>query len=74
MALLRRRPASRQPATFRDAVTGRRIEARDLTDHVCRLADGSMGRVAIFAGIDQEWTARCVRVSPFEMPAVAAAP
>ena len=74
MALLRRRPASPQPAALWDAVTGLRIEARDVTDHVCRLADGSMGCVAIFAGIDQEWTARCVRVSPLEMPAVDAAP
>ena len=62
MALLRWRPASRQPAAFRDAVTGRRIEAHDLTDHVCRLADGSMGRVAIIAGKNEEWTALCVRV------------
>jgi len=61
-ALLRWRPASRQPAAFRDAVTGLRIEAHDLTDSVCRLADGSMGRVAIIAGTDEEWTALCVRV------------
>jgi len=60
--LLRWRPASRQPAAFRDAVTGLRIEAHDLTDYVCRLADGSMGRVAIIAGTDEEWTALCVRV------------
>ena len=60
MTLLRWRPASRQPAAFRDAVTGLRIEAHDLTDSVCRLADGSMGRVAIISGTDEEWTAVCV--------------
>jgi hypothetical protein len=62
MALLRWRPASRQPAAFRDAVTGLRIDAHDLTDYVCRLADGSMGRVAIISGTDEEWTALCVQV------------
>ena len=62
MALLRWRPGSRQPAAFRDAVTGLRIEAHDLTDYVCRLADGSIGRVAIISGKNGEWTALCVRV------------
>jgi hypothetical protein len=62
VALLRWRPTSRQPAAFRDAVTGLRIDAHDLTDYVCRLADGSMGRVAIIPGTDEEWTALCVRV------------
>jgi hypothetical protein len=32
-----------------------------LTDYVCRLADGSMGHVAIVPGTDEEWTAVCVR-------------
>ena len=62
MALRWWRPGSRRPAAFRDAVTGLRIEACDLTDYVCRLADGSMGRVAIIAGTDEEWTALCVQV------------
>jgi hypothetical protein len=41
-------------------VTGLRVDAHDLTDYVCRLADGSMGRVAIISGTDEEWTAVCI--------------
>jgi hypothetical protein len=55
LALLQRlRPESRRPATPR-------IADHDLTDYVCRLEDGSMGRVAIILGVDDEWTAVCVR-------------
>ena len=37
-----------------------RVDAHDLTDHACRLADGSMGHVAVIAGTDEEWTVVCV--------------
>jgi len=48
------------PAALRATAAKLRIEAHDPTDYVCRLADGSMGRVAIIAGTDEEWTAVCV--------------
>lgn len=58
--LLRRRPEGGRPAALRATTAGLRIDAHDLTDFVCRLADGSMGRVAIIGGSDEEWTAVCV--------------
>jgi hypothetical protein len=58
--LLRWRPGSPRPAALRDPATGLGIDDHDLTDYVCRLADGSMGRVAIILGPDEEWTAVCV--------------
>jgi hypothetical protein len=59
--LLRRwRPEAGRSAALRATADGLRVEAHDLTDYVCRLADGSMGRVAIIAGTDEEWTAICV--------------
>jgi hypothetical protein len=58
--LLRWRPEGGGPAAPSAAAAGLRIEAHDLTDHVCRLADGSMGRVAIIPGTEEEWTAVCV--------------
>jgi hypothetical protein len=59
--LLRRwHPENDRSAALQDAVTGLRIDAHDLTDYVCRLADGSMGRVAIIGGTDEEWKAVCV--------------
>lgn len=33
-----------------------------ITEISCRLADGSLGRVAILRASDDEWTAECVRV------------
>ena len=57
---LRWRPETGRPAAPSTAAAGLRVEAHDLTDYVCRLADGSMGRVAIIAGNDEEWTAVCV--------------
>jgi hypothetical protein len=33
-----------------------------LTDAICRLADGSRGRIAIVRESDDEWSAVCVRV------------
>jgi hypothetical protein len=60
-ALLRRwLPESGRSAALHATVTGLRVDAHDLTDYVCRLADGSMGRVAIISGTDEEWTAVCV--------------
>jgi hypothetical protein len=47
-------------ASLRSTAGGLRVDAHDLTDYVCRLADGSMGRVAIIGGTDEEWTAVCV--------------
>ncbi len=62
LALLRRRPESHRPAARRANMAGLLVvDAHDLTDYVCRLADGSMGRVAIIAGTDEEWSAVCVR-------------
>ena len=59
--LLRRwRPEAGRSAALRATADGLRVEAHDLTDYVCRLADGSMGRVAIIAGTDEEWTAVCI--------------
>ena len=58
--LLRWRPESPRPAARRDPATGLGIDNHDLTDYVCRLADGSMGHVAIILGPDGEWTAVCV--------------
>jgi hypothetical protein len=49
-----------RPAVLRANATKLRIDAHDLTDYACRLADGSMGRVAIVAGTDEEWMAVCV--------------
>jgi hypothetical protein len=61
MALLPRwRPQRGRPASLRATAAGRRVDAHDLTDHVCRLADGSMGRVAIIRRTDEEWTVVCV--------------
>ena len=54
------RPASRRPAALRATAAGLRVDAHDLTDYVCRLADGSMGHVAIIPGTDEEWTAVCL--------------
>jgi len=58
--LLRWRPEGGRPATLRTTAAGLRVDAHDLTDYVCRLADGSMGRVAIIPVTDAEWTAVCV--------------
>jgi hypothetical protein len=58
--LLLWRPESPRPAALRDPATGLGIDSHDLTDYVCRLADGSMGHVAIILGPDEEWTAVCV--------------
>ena len=58
--LLRWRPEGGRPAALRATTAGLRVDAHDLTDFVCRLADGSMGRVAIIGGTDEEWTAVCV--------------
>ena len=60
--LLRWRPESHQPASRHASMAGPLVvDDHDLTDYVCRLADGSMGRVAIIPGTDEEWTAVCVR-------------
>jgi hypothetical protein len=60
-ALLRRwLPESGRSAALRATADGLRVDAHDLTDYVCRLADGSMGRVAIISGTDEEWTAVCI--------------
>ena len=59
-SLLRWRPGSGWPAAPGTTAAGRRIDSHDLTDLVCRLADGSMGRVAIVPGTDEDWTAVCV--------------
>jgi hypothetical protein len=40
--------------------TERSVQAPELTEEVCRLADGSVGRVAIVPGTGEEWTAVCV--------------
>ena len=58
--MLRWRPEGGPPAVLRASAAGLGIDAHDLTDFVCRLADGSMGRVAIVPGNDEEWTAVCV--------------
>ena len=58
--LLRWRQEGGRPAALGATAAGLRIDAHDLTDFVCRLADGSMGRVAIISGTDEEWTAVCV--------------
>ena len=59
--LLRRwRPEGGRPAALRATAGGLRVDAHDLTDYACRLADGSMGRVAIISGTDEEWTALCI--------------
>jgi hypothetical protein len=49
-------------------VSGLPIDAHDVTDYVCRMADGSMGRVAIIAGTDDEWMALCAQVKPLDRP------
>jgi len=59
-ALLRWRPEGGQPAARRTSPAEPRVDARCLTGSVCRLADGSMGRVAIIGASDEEWTAVCV--------------
>jgi hypothetical protein len=58
--LLRWRPEGGRPAALRATTSGPRVDAHDRTDYLCRLADGSMGRVAIIGGTDEEWTAVCV--------------
>jgi hypothetical protein len=58
--LFRWRPTGNRPATWGATAAGLRLDAHDLTDCVCRLADGSMGRVAIIGGTDEDWTAVCV--------------
>ena len=59
--LLRRRPPDGgRSSGLRATADGLRVDGRELTDDVCRLADGSMGRVAIVPGTDAEWTAVCV--------------
>lgn len=50
--LLSRRPAVAGPPAIR-------YDAHELTDYVCRLVDGTMGRVAIRQS-DGEWVAVCV--------------
>ncbi len=58
--LLRRRPPDGgRAAGLRATADGPRVD-RPETDGVCRLADGSMGRVAIILGTDAEWTTVCV--------------
>lgn len=52
-------------AALRSALTRRAAlaaEEHELTDYVCRLDDGSMGRVAIRES-DGEWIAVCVRTA-----------
>ena len=59
--LLRRwRPDGRRSAALRATTDGLRVEAHDLTDYACRLTDGSLGRLAIISGTDEEWTAVCI--------------
>lgn len=59
--LLRRwRPDGGRSTALRVTADGLRVDAHDLTDYVCRLADGSMGRVAIISGTDEEWAAICI--------------
>ena len=58
--LLRWGPERGRPATLGVTAAGFRFDAQDLTDFACRLADGSMGHVAIIPGTDEEWTAVCV--------------
>ena len=58
--LFRWRREGSRPASLAATATGLRLDAHDLTDFVCRLADGSMGRVAIIPGNDEEWTAVCI--------------
>ena len=58
--LFRWRREGSRPATLAATAAGLRLDAHDLTDYVCRLADGSMGRVAIISGNDEEWMAVCV--------------
>jgi hypothetical protein len=52
------RLASLRPAALR--WPARTAEAHELTDYICRLPDGNMGRVAIRHS-DGEWVAVCVR-------------
>lgn len=58
--LLRWHPEGSHPAALRANAARLLVDEHDLTDYVCSLADGSMGRVAIIAGTDEEWTAVCV--------------
>lgn len=58
--MLRWHPRRVRPVALDTDRAGHRIDAHDLTDYLCRLTDGSMGRVAIIAGTDEEWTAVCV--------------
>jgi hypothetical protein len=37
-------------------------DAHELTGSVCRLGDGSLGRIAIIRRPNEEWTAVCVKV------------
>ena len=55
----------RRLASLRPALTRRAVLATDehgLTDYVCRLDDGSMGRVAVRES-EGEWMAVCVRAA-----------
>ena len=61
VALLRWRPERVRPAALGADMVGPLVDAHDVTDYVCRLADGSMGRVAIILGADEDWTGVCVR-------------
>ena len=58
--LIRLHPGAGRSAALRATADGLRVDAHDLTDYVCRLADGSMGRLAIISGTDEEWTAVCI--------------
>ena len=58
--LLRWRPDRGRPGVLRVTATGLRVDAHDLTDYACHLADGSTGRLAIISGTDEEWTAVCI--------------
>ena len=59
--LLRRwHPDERRSTALRTTADGLRVEAHDLTDYACRLTDGSLGRLAIISGTDEEWTAVCI--------------
>lgn len=66
--LLRWQPDGSRPAALRVRAAQLRVDAHDLTDYVCRLADGSIGRVAIIAGTDEDWTAICVPVQRLDTP------
>ncbi len=58
--LLRWHREGSHPAALHANAAELRVDAHDLTDYACRLADGSMGRVAVIAETDEEWTVVCV--------------